>query len=261
MADLRNLAKSLEGQTLAEAFDKIIGDEPEIKALAKNAIHASPGNPFFPDSPGNPYLPDLEKRSYGEMASEWPVLTANLRIMEGPWGLLLSPDATEADAKFMKGLADRYDLMMEPLRSGYLVGSGHLADGKLEIINKGIWSSDSYLIDFVHSDVGKISEIEGFETYSRFTPVWSAVELVLPSEVTGEKDTATNSPDETKLTRAEVAIAEVVRALYPKGKPVGLKSKERENKIIDEIEKRGGSRYESRTIRRYFEKVGEESGP
>lgn len=191
------------------------------------------------------------------MASEWPVLTAKLRTMESHWGTDLIPDATEADAKFMKGLADRYDLMMEPLRSGYLVGSGHLADGSQVAINRGIWSSDNYFIDFIHSDVGKISEIEGFETYSRFTPVWSAVELMPASKVIGENDTAAKSPDVPKLTRAEMAIAEAVLALYPKGMPVGLKAKERENKIIDEIEKRGGSRYEPRTVRRYFEKVGE----
>lgn len=63
MADFKKLAKSLEGLTLAEVFDKIIVDNPEIRTLSKSAIHASPGNPFFPDSPGNPYLPDLEKRS------------------------------------------------------------------------------------------------------------------------------------------------------------------------------------------------------
>lgn len=254
MGDQNDLAKRLAGLTLAEAFDKIIGADPELRELAKNAVDASPGNPYFPDYPGNPYLPNLETRSYGEVADKWPVLTEDLRTMESHWGTDLTPDATEADAKYMKGIADRYDLMMEPVRAGCLLGQGHLRDGTIATINKGIWSNDSYLIDFVHSDVGKISEIEGFETFSRFTPVWSAVELILPSKVTGEKDAVAKSPNELKLTPSEQAIFEAHLELFPDDVPVGRRIKERNSAINQWLIKNGHSRVSCKTIQRFYAK-------
>lgn len=171
MSQPQDLAKKLEGLTLAEAFGKFVADDPELRTLAEKASELS-------DRPA--YLPDLEARRYGLGCDVWPVTGPPYFDPESPVGML-SPQPDEAEAKYRRSLADRYEAFVIPLQSGDVVAMGHSSDGILVTINKGIWSNDDYHCDFVRSDVGRFLEREDVETIPRFAPVWTGVEIKAPN--------------------------------------------------------------------------------
>lgn len=247
MSITNNLAESLVGLTLAEAFGKFVASDTEVKSLAKEARDAS-------DWPL--HLPDLEMRYYFGQSYAWPVIGPPTFDQESPIGCLLNRES-EAENNFMRVLADRLNAIVEPLQSGALVAAGHLGDGTLEMINKGIWSNSSYYCDFKESNVGKYSESEEDVTFPRFVPIWAGVEIREPhvSATLEEKDAVTHPTDELKFTPAEEALHKALPLAYPEGVPPSIGIKLRNYNINKKIEGRVRWPYSDKTIQRYFVKI------
>lgn len=235
----------LAGLTLPEVFDRFIRDDPEIQALNELAIQRSSGEAAFLD---------VKNRLYVFPDTHWPVISSEWVNLNGEWGYLLYPETTDADAHLMKTVSDRFDLVLEPLRSGRLVGYGHLADGSKMTLNRNIWSTAGYFIDFNRSEVGRCSDQE-----KDVESIWFAVELRQPSVTAGTVKSAEYKTARRELGPGKKAVRAAHQALFLDGVPDGLRAKERNNKINDWLCENGRSRVSDRTIQRFYAFLSESS--
>jgi hypothetical protein len=273
----------IAGAPLSEAFRTYVLEDPEVAALAREAIRLSPEwTRVF-----------VEGRCYRTGAADWPV------AFERRYHDIVHPDP-EKRSRFAarrdvdpieaviaaEALNHRYGVLISMVRGGQLVAHGlSQASGRLEEIPRSIWSHDDFSFDAKSGDLFQLNDLsEGWR--DRLIRRWIGVVLQRPvlsaasrpfgskgsiaprsSEAMFHMNSTGHAPSPSnpvahdqgdalgqQPTALQASIESAVAAIWPGGVPAGLSLKMRDRKIMEWQKVNGLGMASSKTIRRHLKR-------
>jgi len=197
----------IAGYPLAEAFKKFVLEDPEVAALAKEAVRLSPAFEHV----------FMQGRCHVQGVGEWPVSFERWITIgtvhpdpdkRSKFDIPRKPDPLEVVIA-AEALTHRYRALISMLRRGELQGHGLPATpGHPDVILRSIWSHEEFYFDATSGDVLQDNP-ESRDRYDRLIRRWIAVVLQRTTAAVPEGipllDGRTPRPQATTQTKAEDA--------------------------------------------------------
>jgi hypothetical protein len=276
-------AELVAGAPLAEAFRTFVLEDPEVSALAREAIRLSPAwARVF-----------VEGHCYQNGVADWPVAFEQRYIdivhpdpvKRSKFAVPREVDSLEAVIA-AEALNHRYGLLIMMLRGGELVAHAlSQASGRLEEIPRSIWSHADFSFEAGSGDMFQWNDLSE-NRRDRLIRRWIGVVLHRPllsaasrpfgsqgsialrsSEAMFHMNSTGHAPSPSnpvahdqgdalgqQPTALQASIESAVAAIWPGGVPAGLSLKMRDRKIMEWQKVNGLGMASSKTIRRHLKR-------
>jgi hypothetical protein len=233
------IARQLDGLSLAEAFRKIVLDDPHI---ATSAIPVLKLDNFHETVFRNGQFPGL----YVDF--HWPL---DISAHSLAYAFVKpKPKVPDAVLRLSEAMARRIQDLREAFSTGAVVTQGtFVTTGEIRGIDRRQWSRHGLFIDTQNSD---LLVTENRRPALKWSGVTCEAQLpTLESKPENPEQPATR-PVAKGPTAQRESVYEAVKALWPQGQPAGVTVQQRDRIINDWQRKNGRSVTNPRTIRRHL---------